>query len=85
MNRTGMIKKLDDEHEDNSSEEDERFHKLNKLAGKYKKEEVFGKFKSPMLVGSIHGSSESDEESEEEEKEEDEESISSGSDEESKN
>eukprot|EP00349_Pseudokeronopsis_sp_Brazil_P005449 CAMPEP_0202966986 /NCGR_PEP_ID=MMETSP1396-20130829/11693_1 /ASSEMBLY_ACC=CAM_ASM_000872 /TAXON_ID= /ORGANISM="Pseudokeronopsis sp., Strain Brazil" /LENGTH=74 /DNA_ID=CAMNT_0049691523 /DNA_START=1 /DNA_END=222 /DNA_ORIENTATION=- len=48
LGRTGMIRELDERLE-NSSEEDERFHKLNKLAGKYKKEEVFGKFKSPML------------------------------------
>ena len=37
-----------------SSDEDIRFTRLNKLAGKYKKEEVFGKFKSPMLGEDIH-------------------------------
>ncbi len=55
MGRTGMIQKLDHDHA-NSSGEDERFNKLNKMAGKYKKEEVFGKFKSKMLVGSEEGS-----------------------------
>jgi len=65
MGRTGMIQKLDQEHGD-SSDEDERFQKLNKLAGKYKKEEVFGKFKSPMLMGSEHNSSEEEESKQEE-------------------
>jgi hypothetical protein len=38
-----------DENHLSSSDEDKRFEKLNKIAGKYKKEEVFTKFRSPLL------------------------------------
>jgi hypothetical protein len=50
-----------------SSDDEKKFEKLNKIAGKYKKEEVYGKFKSPLL-GNMSASSEE----EEEEKKEDE-------------
>lgn len=39
---------LNDQHK-SSSDEDVRFDKLTKIAGKYKKEEVFTKFKSAFL------------------------------------
>lgn len=47
-----------------SSDDDKKFEKLNKLAGKYKKEEVFTKFKSPFL-GNVNASSEDEEDNEE--------------------
>lgn len=60
MTKTQRIKFLDKEHM-SSSEDEKKFEKLNKIAGKYKKEEVYGKFKSPML-GNMSASSESEEE-----------------------
>ncbi len=34
-----------------SSEEEKNFERLNKIAGKYKKNEVFNKFRSHQLAG----------------------------------
>ena len=48
MSRTQRVLQLDQQHL-SSDDEDKRFEKLSKIAGKYKKEEVFTKFKSPML------------------------------------
>ncbi len=45
---TFAVQKLD-EDKLSSSEDEKRFEKLNKIAGKYKVDEVFPKFKSPML------------------------------------
>jgi len=49
MNKTWRIKKIDSIHMA-SSEDDVRFQKLNKIAGKYRKDEKFGRFKSPFLA-----------------------------------
>jgi len=49
MNKTWKIKQIDSIHMA-SSEDDSRFAKLNKIAGKYRKDEKFGKFKSPFLA-----------------------------------
>jgi hypothetical protein len=50
MTRTMRLHKIDRDNIMNS-EEDSRFGRLNKLAGKSRKEDVFGRFKSPMIFG----------------------------------
>ena len=78
MSKSMRVHMLNLEHL-SSSEEDVRFDKLTKIAGKYKKEEEFGKFKSQFLENQSESSEDENEDEQNNNDEEEQSSDDSGS------